>query len=351
MSFLPAAVVTAADQISAMIEVPDYVIFDSSAAVYSFAKPALDGFESLLVASSPNTVTYLRTLAKESYFPTKLALPLLDPVHAIFCIVFYFVALFALYAIGKLLGKGKYRHFGLIHNAFLFGLSFYMWFGLIAAAIAGKYTVWNNPVKYENVNDWRMTKIIWIYYISKLPEFGDTFLMVLKHNYHQVSFLHLYHHSTVFVIWFVVCLVGPGGDSYWSAMLNSGIHVIMYGYYFGTMLFEKGMIRRFLDSIKFMITKGQMTQFMLNVCQTIYLLLIVEKCLYPTFMVKLLFWYMLSLLILFGNFLIKGTRKQKSASSTGKATVNSKMADKITAAKTDANNRRTASATRAVKKP
>eukprot|EP00656_Telonema_subtile_P010919 TRINITY_DN15323_c0_g1_i1.p1 TRINITY_DN15323_c0_g1~~TRINITY_DN15323_c0_g1_i1.p1 ORF type:complete len:132 (-),score=18.40 TRINITY_DN15323_c0_g1_i1:15-410(-) len=84
-----------------------------------------------------------------------------------------------------------------------------MWFGLIAAAIAGKYTVWNNPVKNENVNDWRMAKIIWIYYISKLPEFGDTFLMVLKHNYHQVSFLHLYHHSTVFVIWFVVCLVGP----------------------------------------------------------------------------------------------------------------------------------------------
>ena len=330
MSFLPAAVVSAADQISALIEVPDHVIYNSSAVVYSFCKPALDGFEALLVAASPAGVDYVRTTAKSLHFHPKIDLPLMDPVHVLFCLVMYAVALFALTSIGKMVGKGKYRHLGLVHNAFLFGLSFYMWFGIIAAAVANRYTIWNNPTKTTNANDWRMAKILWIYYISKLPEFGDTFLMVLKHNYHQVSFLHLYHHSTIFVIWWAVILVGPGGDSYWSAMLNSGIHVVMYGYYFGTMLFEKGFIRRFLDSIKFMITKGQMTQFFLNVCQTIYLLFIVEKCLYNTFMVKLLFWYMLTLLALFGNFLIKGTRKQKSA--TKPASVNSSMASKIAAA-------------------
>jgi len=38
-----------------------------------------------------------------------------------------------------------------------------------------------------------MAKIIWVFYVSKIVEFIDTVIMVLKKNNRQVSFLHVYH--------------------------------------------------------------------------------------------------------------------------------------------------------------
>lgn len=37
--------------------------------------------------------------------------------------------------------------------------------------------------------------------------------MVLKKNDRQISFLHLYHHTTIFAIWWGVTYYAPGGDS------------------------------------------------------------------------------------------------------------------------------------------
>lgn len=37
--------------------------------------------------------------------------------------------------------------------------------------------------------------------------------MILKKNYRQVSFLHVYHHLSIFPIWWLVTLMAPGGDS------------------------------------------------------------------------------------------------------------------------------------------
>lgn len=36
------------------------------------------------------------------------------------------------------------------------------------------------------------------YYLQAL-EFVDTFIMVLKRNDHQISFLYVYHHATTFL--------------------------------------------------------------------------------------------------------------------------------------------------------
>lgn len=72
-----------------------------------------------------------------------------------------------------------------------------------------------------------MAKILYIFYLSKILEFGDTVIMALKKNYHQISFLHVYHHSSIFCVWWVIVYFAPGGESYFSAALNSGIHVFM----------------------------------------------------------------------------------------------------------------------------
>ena len=85
----------------------------------------------------------------------------------------------------------------------------------------------------------------------------------------------------------------------------------MYGYYFGTMVFDKGAIRHFLDRFKFVITKGQMLQFVINVVQTFYDLVYVSQSKYPAHLLKIQFVYMITLLILFGNFLIQGKREKR----------------------------------------
>mmetsp|Transcript_59226 Transcript_59226/g.68555 ORF Transcript_59226/g.68555 Transcript_59226/m.68555 type:complete len:324 (-) Transcript_59226:376-1347(-) len=299
--------------IAKAIELPDAVVQMVASKTFDVVGPAVVAFDQALHTYAPQVMGPLDAFFDENRHDYSKRLPLMTPSYVLFAVVAYMVALTVLYPVGKLLGKKKLRFLGLIHNAFLFALSAYMSFSIMVTAIASGYTLWNNPVGTGNGNHWRMAKLIWLFYVSKLPEFGDTFLMMLKQNYHQISFLHLYHHSTIFVIWFVVTNKAPGGEAYWSAMVNSGVHVVMYGYYFGTMLFEHGMIRNILNKFKFVITKGQMTQFAMNCVQSGYDLLVPAETLYPTELIHLLFWYMLTLLALFGNFLIKNSRLAAAA--------------------------------------
>jgi len=297
-----------------LVELRMGVIKAVSSTTFTIFEPLLVPFEQAVNAIAPSAVAWANQNVKENLHTFSAKLPLMNPVHVLFAVIMYAVILLALFPIAKILGKHKYRWLGLIHNAFLFFLSLYMCTAIAITAVACGFSLWNNGVR-GTTNDWRMAKLIWLFYVSKLPEFVDTFLMVLKHNYRQISFLHLYHHSTIFVIWYIVTLKAPGGEAYWSAMVNSGVHVVMYGYYFGTMLFTTGRIRNFLNKFKFFITKGQMLQFACNCVQSLYDLNIPVKPAYPTGLIHLLFWYMLTLLALFGNFLIRNSRKPRDAAS------------------------------------
>lgn len=304
--------------LASALELPDSVVYGIANTTWAIFSPAYLPFEAAVTSIAPDQVTFFRELFEGVRFATEKPLPLSDPVMALFAMACYPIGLLVLFIVSKIVGKLKCRTIGLLHNLFLFLLSLYMWAAVLVTAAAMFPRLWNLEVKSTSENDWRIAKLMWIFYISKLPEFGDTFLMVLKQNYHQISFLHLYHHSSIFLFWYYICIVAPGGDCYFSAMLNSGIHVIMYGYYFFTMLFATGRIRNFFNSIKFMITKGQMTQFMLNVVHSVYLVFIVTEHRFSIPLAKALFWYMLTLLALFGNFLIKGQRKAKAAKLAAK---------------------------------
>lgn len=75
------------------------------------------------------------------------------------------------------------------------------------------------------------TFAIWVHYTNKYLEFLDTYFMILRGKMEQVSFLHVYHHTTIAWAWWAGLSLFPGGDSYFGAMLNSMIHVMMYSYY------------------------------------------------------------------------------------------------------------------------
>lgn len=59
-------------------------------------------------------------------------------------------------------------------------------------------------------------------------EFMDTWIMIMKKNTRQISFLHVYHHATTFYpVWWGVVRYGPGGAAWLCCAYNSSIHVGM----------------------------------------------------------------------------------------------------------------------------
>jgi elongation of very long chain fatty acids protein 4 len=304
--------------LSKAIEIPDAVMYGIANQTWAVFGAGATLFDQTLRQVAPAVVQAVDTYVDDKIHPMSKKLPLMNATNVAFASVLYLIVIALLYPIGQIIGKRTIKAFSTLHNLFLFLLSLYMWGGILVTAAANGFTLWNNAVGTGD-NSWRMAKLIWIFYVSKLPEFIDTIIMMLKHNYRQVSFLHLYHHGTIFVIWFLVTLEGPGGDAYFSAMLNSGVHVVMYGYYFGTAVFAQGPIRRFLNSIKFFITYGQMAQFATNCVQSAYLLLVVKEAAYPKHLIQLLLVYMFTLLGLFGNFLIQNKFAAKKAKAEKKA--------------------------------
>lgn len=189
----------------------------------------------------------------------------------------------------------------LLHNLFLVVLSGYMSVGISWEAYKNGYKVWGNPYDPKET---RMAYLIWVFYVSKLYEFFDTVIMLLKGNTKQVSFLHVYHHATISIIWWIIAFRAPGGDAYFSAAMNSAVHVLMYLYYFlAASLGKNDKVRsKYLWWGKH-LTQIQMLQFFLNLCQAYYILYV--ESLYVTFLAQVLFYYMITLLILFGNFYVQ----------------------------------------------
>eukprot|EP00244_Chara_vulgaris_P012041 TRINITY_DN6199_c0_g1_i1.p1 TRINITY_DN6199_c0_g1~~TRINITY_DN6199_c0_g1_i1.p1 ORF type:complete len:434 (-),score=68.30 TRINITY_DN6199_c0_g1_i1:49-1350(-) len=199
----------------------------------------------------------------------------------------------------------------LVHNLFLAILSLYMGTGILHHAWRNGYSVLGNKIRDEEAT---LGKLIYLFYVSKLYEFVDTLIMLLKRNLWQVSFLHVYHHGTISLVWWVMCYRCPGGDAYFSAAMNSWIHVAMYMYYFLAAVLGKDEKKRkkYLFWGKY-LTIMQMVQFVLFMGQSVYGIRYPDT--YPRGIAKLLLFYSLSLLVFFGNFYMKKhvTPSKKSA--------------------------------------
>jgi elongation of very long chain fatty acids protein 4 len=50
--------------------------------------------------------------------------------------------------------------------------------------------------------------LLWLFYISKILDFVDTIVIVLGKKWSQLSFLHVYHHATIFLMYWVNVNVG-----------------------------------------------------------------------------------------------------------------------------------------------
>jgi len=152
-----------------------------------------------------------------------------------------------------------------------------------------------------------MAYVLHVFYLSKVLDFADTVFMIAKSNWHQVSFLHVYHHTSIFLFYWLNANTFYDGDIYFTIVLNGLIHFIMYGYYFATTF--NVPVPMF---IKKSITNAQLIQFCCMEVQGAWILL--GNCGSPKKVVAVYMLYIGTMLALFLDFKRKAYKK-----SSGKA--------------------------------
>lgn len=144
------------------------------------------------------------------------------------------------------------------------------------------------------------------YYIAKITELLDTVFFVLRKNQHQVTFLHVYHHS-IMVLWAYYYLKYAFGEQGVAiGFMNSFVHVIMYSYYLLSALGPQ--MKKFLWWKKY-LTGLQLVQF----CTMILVLGVTSilDCNVPKQVTIILTFLVVSFLFLFSRFYIKSYQKPK----------------------------------------
>ncbi|XP_054169342.1 elongation of very long chain fatty acids protein 4-like [Oppia nitens] len=146
-------------------------------------------------------------------------------------------------------------------------------------------------------DEYEIAIAIWCYYFSKLIELLDTVFFILRKKHNQLTFLHIYHHSSMFIFWWVGAKFVPGGSALTGAMVNCFVHVIMY-FYYGLAAIGPS-IKRFLWWKKY-LTILQLMQFTTGV--VLGLNSIITNCPFTRWMQYVFVCYAFSFIVLFAKF-------------------------------------------------
>lgn len=143
---------------------------------------------------------------------------------------------------------------------------------------------------------WRQAAVLHVFYLSKILDFFDTVFIITRRKFKQLIPLHVYHHSSIFVVYWLNMRCGYDGDIYYTIIANGFVHFVMYFYYFVTSLnvtIPKPM--------KKAITTMQRVQFVTMNLQALYIIFAAEAD-YPVRVAVLYLFYIISLFILFTRF-------------------------------------------------
>jgi len=126
------------------------------------------------------------------------------------------------------------KSFTLAHNIFMTIASLIMFLGMTTSLynLTQRHDDWAEIIfcdtHKQEVNKGSLYFWIYVFFLSKLYEWLDTALIILKKN--KLGFLHVYHHwVTMLLVWLCLECAIP---IQWSAqILNTLVHVFMYYYY------------------------------------------------------------------------------------------------------------------------
>mmetsp|Transcript_26485 Transcript_26485/g.56758 ORF Transcript_26485/g.56758 Transcript_26485/m.56758 type:complete len:270 (+) Transcript_26485:77-886(+) len=185
----------------------------------------------------------------------------------------------------------------------------YMTIEAVFLAYRNGYTV-TPCVPYSQDNP-AVANLLWLFYISKVWDFWDTIFIVLGKKWRQLSFLHVYHHTTIFLFYWLNANIFYDGDIYLTIVLNGFIHTVMYTYYFICMHTKIPETGKSLPIWwKSYLTLMQLAQFVTMMSQGSYL--VINGCDALNFRVTASYVvYILSLFFLFAHFFVQSYMKPK----------------------------------------
>ncbi|TMW42345.1 hypothetical protein DOY81_012573, partial [Sarcophaga bullata] len=203
----------------------------------------------------------------------------------------------------------KLRTVLIVYNLAMACLNFHIFRELIINAGHLNYNYWCQPCRIiYSKHEINLAAAVWWFFFSKLLEFSDTFFFIVRHKWSQLTTLHIFHHSTMFPIWWIAIkwlqwLKWPVGKFFWHglaffpALINSFVHVIMYSYY-GLSACGPGL-QKYLWWKKY-LTAIQLIQFTTGLLWSIQA--IARQCDFPLWINCATIVYMITFLILFGRF-------------------------------------------------
>jgi len=188
-----------------------------------------------------------------------------------------------------------------LYNLSCAALNFYIGAEIYLTSRQLSYSWLCQPVDYsDDPRAVRIAAALWWYYVSKLYELLDSLFIILRKREKQLSFLHVYHHATMFPLWWIGAKYVAGGSSFLGAFFNCCVHVIMYSYYALSTLGER--VRPYLWWKKY-LTVLQMIQFIAALVMGLNAIRI--GCDFPMWMQYSCIAYMVSFLVLFSDFYYK----------------------------------------------
>ncbi|XP_015177519.1 PREDICTED: elongation of very long chain fatty acids protein 1-like [Polistes dominula] len=148
------------------------------------------------------------------------------------------------------------------YNIFQIFLNGYMVYKFLRGCWYLKISIYCHPVSYDtSPEDMEIAVTSWLCLVSKIIDLIETVIFILRKKDKQVSFLHLYHHVTTLTVGWIFGKHYSGGMAVIIPIVNCSVHVIMYTYYFASLL--DGKIRDIVSKYKHWVTIIQMVQFVL----------------------------------------------------------------------------------------
>lgn len=217
-----------------------------------------------------------------------------------------------------------------VYNFTQVALCVYMTWGLLrhllqaaAPLPSGMPNVFGINTPYTAEVEW----LVLVHYLSKYLDFFDTIFMLLRKKDDQVSFLHLYHHSTISVIWGGLLTLGHGnGTVGYGAFINSFIHILMYSHYFITSFGLNNPLKRYL-------TQAQLLQFASCIAHALLVAFAGWETHVPLWLAYVQISYHITMLVLFTNFYRKSFQRPARAGAGGKAAARSQSASRTSSTK------------------
>ncbi|KGL85958.1 Elongation of very long chain fatty acids protein 4, partial [Charadrius vociferus] len=219
------------------------------------------------------------------------------PVTLLFASYLFLVALGPFYMRQR--NPLKLRGLLIAYNLAMMTLSSYMFYEVRRQdwlLVLDNYSYLCQPVDYSRSElGMRMARVCWWFFFSKVIELLDTVFFILRKKQEQVTFLHVYHHGTMLFNWWSGVKYVPGGQAFFIGMLNSFVHIFMYGYYalasLGPKMHRYLWWKRYLTIMQLVIN---------SMCSSLQFR--VSECPFPDGFNIAVFLYILSLIALFLHF-------------------------------------------------